>query len=72
MTDPTNLDHCRQSDIECIEAIKAALGPDGFRAYCRGQAIKCLWSAERKGQAIEDYREAQWYCDRLVIDALLE
>jgi hypothetical protein len=72
MTDPINPDHYKQGDIECIEAIKAALGPDGFKAYCRGNVIKYLWRSNWKGQAMEDYRKAQWYCDRLAVDALFE
>ena len=28
--------HYNQAGIECIEAIRAALGPQGFRDYCAG------------------------------------
>jgi hypothetical protein len=66
MGDPINPDHYKQGDIECIDAIKAALGPDGFKAYCRGNVIKYLWRSNWKGQSTEDYRKALWYCDRLV------
>ena len=31
--------HYNQGGIECIDAIEAALGKEGFRAYCRGNAI---------------------------------
>ena len=66
MADPINPDHYKQGDVECIEAIKAALGHDGFKAYCRGQVIKYIWRAEHKGTPIDDYRKAEWYVSRLV------
>ena len=66
MTDPINPDHYKQGDIECIEAIKAALGPDGFKAYCRGQVVKYIWRAEHKGNSMVDYCKAEWYASRLV------
>jgi hypothetical protein len=72
MNDPINPAHYKQSDIECIDAIRAALGPEGFKSYCRGNVIKYLWRSEHKGQAAEDYRKAEWYCDRLAIDALFD
>ena len=55
-----------QSDtgVECIDAIRAALGPEGFRAHCRGTAIKYLW--REKWNNHEDYKKAAWYLDRLI------
>jgi len=35
--------HYNQSGIECIDAIHAALGPEGFRNYCTGNALKYVW-----------------------------
>ena len=51
------------ADIECIDAIEAALGPDGFRAFCRGNAIKYIWRCELKGNAEQDIKKAGWYID---------
>lgn len=50
-----------QSDngVECIDAIRAALGRDGFIAYCRGNAIKYLW--RDKVNNVEDRNKAIWY-----------
>ena len=56
--------HYNQGGIECIEAIKAALG-DGFVAYLRGNVLKYLWRCEHKG-GIEDLRKAAWYLDRAI------
>ena len=53
-----------QSDngIECIDAIRAALGREGFIAYCRGNAIKYLW--RDKVNNVEDRNKAIWYINR--------
>ena len=53
-----------QSDngIECIDAIRAALGREGFIAYCRGSAIKYLW--RDKVNNVEDRNKAIWYINR--------
>ncbi len=56
--------HYNQGGIECIEAIKAALG-DGFVSYLRGNVIKYLWRCDHKG-GIEDLRKAAWYLDRAI------
>lgn len=53
--------HYTAGDIECIDAIRAALGDAGFVAYCRGNAIKYLWRTGRKGNAQEDLQKAAWY-----------
>ena len=63
-SDPINPSHYKQGGIECIEAIKAALG-DGFPDYLRGNAMKYLWRYKEKG-GVEDLRKAKWYLDRLV------
>jgi hypothetical protein len=54
--------HYTAGPVECIDAIRAALGDAGFVAYCRGNAAKYLWRAGDKGPAGEDCRKAAWYC----------
>ena len=56
--------HYNQGGIECIEAIKAALG-DGFVSYLRGNVLKYIWRCEHKG-GIEDLRKAAFYLDRAI------
>lgn len=46
--------------VESIEVIKAVLGPEGFRKFCRGCALKYLIRADKKGGA-EDLRKAMVY-----------
>ena len=64
MVDMVNHPPHYQSDngIECIDAIRAALGSDGFIAYCRGSAMKYVW--REKINAAEDLRKAEFYLDR--------
>lgn len=54
-----------QGKVECIDAIESALGPDGFVAYCRGNALKYTFRAGRKGDAAEDLAKAAWYLQRI-------
>jgi len=61
--DPVNPSHYKQGGIECIEAIKAALG-EGFPDYLRGNVMKYLWRYKEKG-GVEDLRKSAWYLDRL-------
>lgn len=56
--------HYNQGSIECIDAIEAALGPEGFKSYCRGNAIKYLWRAELKHDNKDDWAKANWYINR--------
>jgi hypothetical protein len=53
--------HYNQSNIECIDAIRAALGEEGFVFYCRGNNIKYNWRAGHKVDAKEDLEKAAWY-----------
>ena len=52
--------HYTQGGIECIEAIKASLGIDGFCDYCKGNVLKYLWRWRDKG-GVEDIQKAQVY-----------
>ena len=66
MSDPVNQpDHYRQGEIECIDAIAAALTPDEFRGYCKGNVLKYVWRERHKGNA-QSLKKARWYLDRLI------
>ena len=60
MSDPVNPDHYKHGCVECIHAIQAALTPDEFRGFCKGNAIKYLWRERHKG-GDEDLLKAVWY-----------
>lgn len=51
--------HYTAGDVECIDAIRAALG-DGFADYCLGNVIKYVWRHRMKGGA-EDLEKARVY-----------
>jgi hypothetical protein len=62
MTDNVNRpSHYNKGGIECIDAIREALGDEGFKAYCRGNAIKYTWRAGLKLNEKEDLLKASWY-----------
>lgn len=46
--------------IECIDALRATLGPKGFQAYCKGNVMKYLWRYEYKN-GLEDLNKASVY-----------
>lgn len=54
-----------QGKVECIDAIESALGPVGFHAYCRGNALEYAFRAGRKGDAATDLAKAAWYLARI-------
>lgn len=58
--------HYTQGGVECIEAIKAALG-DNFVYYCVGNSLKYLWRWEHKG-GLQDLEKAQKYLDWAIED----
>ena len=54
-----------ETGVECIEAIEAANGMEGFIAYLRGTAIKYIWRAGKKWDDVEDVEKAIWYMERM-------
>ena len=63
--------YTQDGEIECIEAIRAALGSDGFRAFCRGNAMKYVWRCDHKksDDPTTDLRKASWYMIRAAEEA---
>lgn len=59
--------HYTQSSIECIEAIRAALTPDEFRGFCKGNVIKYVWRERLKG-GDESLEKAAWYIEEVLRD----
>lgn len=53
--------HYNYGDIECIDAIRAMLGEEGFVAYCKGNALKYTWRAGLKSNESEDLKKSVWY-----------
>lgn len=57
--------HYTASSIECIDAIRAALGDELFAGYLRGNIMKYIWRGPRKN-GTEDYKKAEFYLKRLI------
>ena len=57
--------HYNESSIECIDAIEAALTPEEFRGFCKGNALKYIWREKHKG-GNEDLKKAAWYLNELI------
>lgn len=60
MSDPVNHPaHYTQhpSGVECIEITE-------HMGFCLGNALKYIWRADLKGNAVEDLRKARFYIDR--------
>jgi hypothetical protein len=63
MTDPVNhpahyTGH--QSGVECIQIAE-------HMTFCLGNAVKYIWRAGIKGDAVEDLEKARWYIDREIV-----
>jgi hypothetical protein len=63
--DTGDRDHYRNTDngIECVHALRACLGRDGYIAWLRGQVIKYNWRLGQKPgvDPAEDSIKATWY-----------
>lgn len=79
-SDPVNHPDHYQGKVECIDAIEAALGIDGFIDHCRGTAMKYIYRAGRKNSSkrskkkslkgkdttVQDLEKAVWYLQRSI------
>lgn len=45
------------SGVECIDVVE-------HMSFNLGNAIKYIWRADKKGNALEDLRKAAWYVNR--------
>ena len=63
--------HYTAGDIECIDAIKSALGYELFCGYLWGNAIKYLWRWPRKNLD-QDLAKCEWYIQRLLSEGYAE
>jgi hypothetical protein len=64
MDDVNHPAHYTGGGIECIDAIEAALTPEEFRGFCKGNAMKYAWRERMKG-GNESLHKAIWYLDRV-------
>lgn len=55
--------HYTAGTIECIDAIRAALTPEEFRGYCKGNVLKYVHRERHKG-GDESLQKAIWYLNK--------
>ena len=60
----TRPQYYRAGQIECIDAMEAALGAEAVISFCQGNAFKYVWRAGKKGDKATDLRKAAWYATR--------
>ena len=50
-----------ENGMEAIDVIRGVLGDKGYNDFCRGNALKYLCRAGKKGLITDDLRKAAWY-----------
>lgn len=63
--DVYNPEHYAGEGIECIDAIEAALTPEEYRGFIKGNVIKYTWRERKKG-GDNSLAKALWYLNRLL------
>lgn len=58
--------HYTSGKVECIDAIESALGIEGAKNFCQGNAIKYLFRMQHKGATTQDCEKAIWYCNKWI------
>lgn len=58
--------HYNSGGIECIDAIEAALTPEEFVGYLKGNQLKYIWRMGKKGDAAQDLDKSMWYSRKLM------
>lgn len=64
-TSAINPAHYKDTPIQFIDAVKAAMTDQQFQGFLRGNVIKYLWRYENKGGK-QDLEKAEWYLKRLI------
>ena len=66
-SEPDNVNHPAhyQGAHECIEVMQAMFGIEAVKAFCRCNAFKYRFRADRKN-GTEDIKKAEWYEDYLM------
>lgn len=66
MTDMINHPpHYTDGGIEVIDILKAKLPPEQLKGFLKGNVLKYLFRAGKKGDENEDIQKAFWYMEEL-------
>ena len=60
-------EHYNFAGVECIDAIRAATGEEGFQYYLQGNIMKYLWRYRYKN-GTQDLEKAAWYLNVLTTE----
>ena len=60
-----NPPHYNVGNVECIDAIEAAMSGQAFEGYLKGNVLKYIWRYEKKG-GTQDLEKAKWYLVKLL------
>ena len=60
-----NPPHYNTGNVECIDAIEAAMSGPAFEGYLKGNVLKYIWRYEKKG-GTQDLEKAKWYLVKLL------
>jgi len=58
--------HYKVGGIETIDYMQAKSTPEEFAGYLRLNCMKYLSRAGHKDNALEDYKKAAWYLNKLI------
>ena len=58
--------HYTMGGIETIDFMKAKSTPEEFHGYLRLTVLKYLSRGPYKSDALEDYKKARWFLNRLI------
>jgi hypothetical protein len=61
-------DHYKSGGIEVIDFMEAKLTPEGLKGYLQGNVIKYLSRAGKKDDELQDFKKAEWYLKRLIMN----
>jgi hypothetical protein len=57
--------HYTRGAVECVDAIEAALTPEEYRGYLKGNVLKYFWRERDKG-GLQSIQKAEYYTQRLI------
>lgn len=57
--------HYTSGNIECIDAMLSAFGKEKVQHFCKLNAFKYVWRADKKNH-IEDIKKAVWYLNKYI------
>jgi hypothetical protein len=66
MSDSVNPEHYKIGGIETIDYMEAKSSTEEFTGHLRLTAIKYLSRGPYKQDALEDYKKARWYVNKLI------